>query len=159
MTIPGVGELTAMAIHTFAPPMESFRTGRDFGGMDRAYTARILDGWPSADGTDHEDGSARHPEAALPGGDGCHREYHSAGKVHTDPWLARMLDEKPRKVVAVALANRMARIIWAVDGQGGELQGAESQEGRCIRRIEFLQVQIRGAKKCWLELGPQPTGG
>ena len=32
----------------------------------------------------------------------------------TDPWLRRMLDEKPRKVVAVALANRMARIIWAV---------------------------------------------
>ena len=30
MTIPGVGELTAMAVHTFAPPMESFRNGRDF---------------------------------------------------------------------------------------------------------------------------------
>ena len=30
MTIPGVGELTAMAVHTFAPLMESFRNGRDF---------------------------------------------------------------------------------------------------------------------------------
>ena len=30
MTIPGVGELTAMAVHTYAPPMESFRNGRDF---------------------------------------------------------------------------------------------------------------------------------
>ena len=30
MTIPGVGELMAMAVHTYAPPMESFRTGRDF---------------------------------------------------------------------------------------------------------------------------------
>ena len=38
------------------------------------------------------------------------------GKV-TDPWLARMLSEKPRKVAVVALANRMARIIWAVTTQ------------------------------------------
>ncbi len=32
----------------------------------------------------------------------------------TDPWLARMLARKPRKLVAVALANRMARIAWAL---------------------------------------------
>ena len=31
-----------------------------------------------------------------------------------DPWLAAMLERKPRKVVAVALANRMARILWAL---------------------------------------------
>ena len=31
-----------------------------------------------------------------------------------DPWLARMLARKPRMVVAVALANRMARIAWAL---------------------------------------------
>ena len=29
-------------------------------------------------------------------------------------WLARMLARKPKMVVAVALANRMARIAWAV---------------------------------------------
>ena len=32
----------------------------------------------------------------------------------TDPWLRRMLAEKPAKLVAVALANKMARIIWAL---------------------------------------------
>ena len=31
-----------------------------------------------------------------------------------DPWLARMLACKPRMLVAVALANRMARIVWAL---------------------------------------------
>ena len=30
MTIPGIGPVTAMALQTFAPPMESFRRGRDF---------------------------------------------------------------------------------------------------------------------------------
>ncbi len=31
-----------------------------------------------------------------------------------DPWLARLLATKPRKVVAVALANKMARVGWAL---------------------------------------------
>lgn len=31
-----------------------------------------------------------------------------------DPWLANMLERKPRMLVAVALANRMARVAWAV---------------------------------------------
>ena len=30
MTIPGVGPICAMALHAFAPPMESFGCGRDF---------------------------------------------------------------------------------------------------------------------------------
>ena len=31
-----------------------------------------------------------------------------------DPWVAKLLASKPRKVVAVALANKMARIGWAL---------------------------------------------
>ena len=31
-----------------------------------------------------------------------------------DPWLSKLLASKPRKVVAVALANKMARIGWAL---------------------------------------------
>ena len=29
-------------------------------------------------------------------------------------WLARMLARKPRMLVAVALANRIARVVWAL---------------------------------------------
>jgi transposase len=32
----------------------------------------------------------------------------------TDPWIRRLLATKPRLVAAVALANKMARIAWAV---------------------------------------------
>ncbi|WP_298864579.1 hypothetical protein [uncultured Sulfitobacter sp.] len=31
-----------------------------------------------------------------------------------DPWLANMLKKKPRMLVAVALAHRMARQLWAM---------------------------------------------
>jgi transposase len=34
-------------------------------------------------------------------------------------WLARMLQRKPCMVIAVALANKNARIIWALLTQGG----------------------------------------
>ena len=36
------------------------------------------------------------------------------GAARSDPWLAGMLARKPKKVVAVALANRTARRIWAL---------------------------------------------
>jgi transposase len=33
-------------------------------------------------------------------------------------WLARMLERKPRMLVAVALANKTARIVWALLSKG-----------------------------------------
>ncbi|MEP3332223.1 MAG: IS110 family transposase, partial [Sedimentitalea sp.] len=33
-------------------------------------------------------------------------------------WLGRMLARKPRMVVAIALANKMARMIWAMLTKG-----------------------------------------
>ena len=35
-------------------------------------------------------------------------------RVPEGSWLARMLARKPRKLVALALANKMARIAWAL---------------------------------------------
>ena len=34
-------------------------------------------------------------------------------------WLEKMMIRKPRMLVAVALANKMARIAWALMAQGG----------------------------------------
>jgi transposase len=35
------------------------------------------------------------------------------------PWLIGMLARKPRMLVTVALANKMARIVWALMAHGG----------------------------------------
>lgn len=35
------------------------------------------------------------------------------------PWLAGMLARKPRMLVTVALANKTARIVWALMAHGG----------------------------------------
>lgn len=44
--------------------------------------------------------------------EGIHRARRR--KEITDPWLGGMLAEKPPKLVAVAFANKTARIIWAL---------------------------------------------
>ena len=37
----------------------------------------------------------------------------------TCPWLTQLLARRPFKVVAVALANKMARVAWALLAKGG----------------------------------------
>ncbi|MGV2164071.1 transposase [Rhizobium sp. L80/93] len=41
-------------------------------------------------------------------------------------WLARMLLKKPPKLVAVALANKLARTAWALMAHGGVYQAPAS---------------------------------
>jgi transposase len=36
------------------------------------------------------------------------------GSKTASPWLLHLLERRPRKVVAVALANKMARILWSM---------------------------------------------
>ncbi len=40
--------------------------------------------------------------------------------VRDGSWLARMLARKPKMLVAIALANRMARQLWAMMTKGGD---------------------------------------
>jgi hypothetical protein len=66
-------------------------------------------------------------------------------------WLARMLERKPVPVVAVALANKMARGIWAMltrgeDYRGPVLIGASQpheQAWRCQPPVGWVQVTRR----------------
>lgn len=111
--MPRVGPIAALAIETFTPPTETFKCGRDFaawlglvplqkstGGKQRLgktwkMANAIFDGHSSSAPWLWSDG---HPGRARPGGS----------------WLARMMAKKPRILVAIALANKMARGIWAM---------------------------------------------
>jgi hypothetical protein len=37
----------------------------------------------------------------------------------SNPWIVALLERRPRKLVGVALANKMARIAWALMARGG----------------------------------------
>ena len=48
-------------------------------------------------------------------------------------WLTQLLARKPFRVVAVALANKMARIAWALLARGGTYRAPDSLR-RCRKR-------------------------
>jgi transposase len=112
-TMPGVGPQTALAISGFAPPMESFKRGRDFaawlGLVPRQYTSggkERLGRISKAGQTDIR--------SLLIIGAMSRLTCLARKKIVEGSWLARMLLRKPLMLVAIALANKMARAIWAM---------------------------------------------
>jgi transposase len=45
------------------------------------------------------------------------------GRPGASAWLLKLLERKPRKLAAVALANKMARIVWAMLTSGEAYRG------------------------------------
>ena len=113
MTIPGVGPITAMALQAFAPPMESFRRGRDFAAWLGLVPKQHTTGGKPRLGKISKMGQ-RDLRRLLISGAMAEVSWAVRRGWTRDPWLAGMLERKPRKVVAVALANRTARIVWAL---------------------------------------------
>jgi len=113
MSIPGVGPITAMALQAFAPPMESFRRGRDFAAWLGLVPRQHTTGGKPRLGRISKMGQRDLRRLLIIGAMAVVRHAIRRGGT-ADPWLANMLERKPRMLVAVALANRMARVAWAV---------------------------------------------
>ena len=113
MTVPGIGPITAMAIQAFAPPMESFQRGRDFSAWLGLVPRQHTTGGKPRLGKISKMGQRDLRRLLITGAMAVVRWSVRRGRTD-DPWLARMLACKPRMLVAVALANRMARIVWAL---------------------------------------------
>ena len=113
MSVPGIGTVCAMAIQAFAPPMESFRSGRDFAAWLGLVPRQSSTGGKAQLGKISKMGQRDLRRLLITGAMSTVRWAVRRGATK-DPWLARMLARKPRMLVAVALANRMARIAWAL---------------------------------------------
>jgi transposase len=109
-TIPGFGPILSGAIAAIVTDPRHFDSGRDF--------AASLGLVPRQDGT----GGKVKLGPISKRGNGYLRRLLVSGAMavlsgknaRNDPWRAKLLDSKPRKLAAVALANKMARIAWAV---------------------------------------------
>ena len=118
MTIPGVGPICATAVEAFAPPMEGFKSGRDFAAWLGLTPRQHSTGGKQRLGKMSKMGQ-RDLRRLLVGGAMAVVRWAAKNGAPEGSWLARMLQRKPRMVVAVALANKNARIIWALLTQGG----------------------------------------
>jgi transposase len=113
MTIPGIGPITATALAALAPPPETFRKGRDFAAWVGLTPLQRSTGGKQKLGAIPRMGERTLRRLLIVGASAVVRH---AGRrdLPESSWLARMLARKPRTLVIVALANKMARTAWAL---------------------------------------------
>ena len=114
MTIPGIGPVCTSAMQAFAQPMEGFRRGRDFAALARPSAAPTHDRRQAAVGQDISKMGQRDLRRLFVAGAMAVVQWAAQRPETADRWLVRMPTRKPKMIVAVALANRMARIVRAL---------------------------------------------
>ncbi|MCF6432561.1 IS110 family transposase [Leisingera sp. MMG026] len=136
MTVPGIGPLIATAIATLAPPPETSRKARDFaawlgltprqhstGGKQRLGAATTLPGHcVSQCPAGQRMGERSLRRLLIIGANSVIIKRHVHAEAKPGTWLGGMLSRKPPMLVRVALANKMARIVWALIARGGVYQ-------------------------------------
>lgn len=111
-TIPGIGPITASAIAAAVPDAALFRSGRQFAA------------WLGLTPRAHSSGGKERLGGISKQGDGYLRKLLVVGATAVmrmarrdatrQPWVAQLLERKPVKIATVGLANKTARIAWAV---------------------------------------------
>lgn len=117
MTIPGVGAISATALAALAPAPETFRRGRDFAAWIGLTPLQKSSGGKERLGRVSKMGERTLRRLLIIGASSVAKAV--ARGAATETWLGRMLSRKPRMLVVVALANKMARVAWALMANGG----------------------------------------
>ena len=115
--LPGVGPALATALVASVADPKAFRSGRDFSA------------WIGLVPKQNSSGGKERLGSITKQGDRYLRSLFCAGalsviryvKIHgtkSRPWLAKLLERRPTKVAAIALANKIARMAWAMMAKG-----------------------------------------
>ena len=115
--IPGIGPALATALVASVADPKAFRSGRNFSA------------WIGLVPKQHSSGGKDRLGSISKQGDRYLRSLFTAGalaviryaKIHGSqhrPWLTALLTRRPTKVAAIALANKIARMAWAMMARG-----------------------------------------
>ena len=116
MGIPGVGPLLASAlVATIANPHD-FRSGRNLAAWIGLVPKQSSSGGKERLGGITKQGNRYLRQMLVVGALAVIRyaERHGTRR----PWLVHLMTRRPTKVAAVALANKMARMVWAIMTSG-----------------------------------------
>jgi len=116
-TVPGIGILGASAITTMVTDPKAFRSGRDFAAWVGLVPRQDSTGGKHKLGPISKQGDRYLRRILVVGAHAVLRRARQHPEKY--PWLTQLLARRPFKVVAVALANKMARIAWALLAKGG----------------------------------------
>jgi transposase len=136
-TIPGIGPIIASRITATVPDPSIFRSARDFA----AWIGLV----PRQNSTGGNPVSAASPNAATAVSGACSSvapwRRCSAKAVQNDPWLYQLRARKPTMVAAVALANKIARTVWAVMRHDENWRPAAGSPRRAARRASSPRLR------------------
>jgi transposase len=110
--IPGVGPITALTMAVKVDPGQ-FHSGRHFAAWLGLTPKEQSTGGRQCLGGISRAGDERLRQLLVLGATTVIR-HAQPGRNTASPWLLKLLERRPRKVAAVALANKMARIVWAM---------------------------------------------
>ncbi|WP_428540060.1 IS110 family transposase [Profundibacter sp.] len=112
-TIPGVGFITATAMAASVPDPAAFASGRQFAAFLGLVPRQNSSGGKDRLGRISKMGDPYLRTLLVNGATSIIRRDGRDDSA-TGIWIRRLLDKKPARVVTVAIANKTARIIWAV---------------------------------------------
>ena len=116
-SVPGIGTIGASAIAATVTDPNAFRSGRDFAAWIGLVPRQDSTGGKPKLGPISKQGDRYLRRILVVGAHSVlRRAKHNPEKY---PWLTQLLARRPFKVVAIALANKMARVAWALLARGG----------------------------------------
>ena len=115
-TIPGIGVIGASAIAATVTDPSAFKSGRDLAAWIGLVPRQGSSGGKPKLGRISKQGDRTLRRLLVLGASAVLRHARAHPQKH--PWLMRLLARRPAKVVMIALANKMARIAWAILTKG-----------------------------------------
>jgi transposase len=112
MEVPGVGPVLASAMVAAVPDPTAFKSGRDLAAWIGLVPRQNSSGGKEKLGGITKQGDRYLRQLLVAGALAVIRYAHRHGTKR--PWLVRLLARRSPKIAAVALANKMARMIWAM---------------------------------------------
>lgn len=122
-TIPGIGVIGATAIAATIGDPGAFKTGRDFAAWIGLVPRQYSTGGKEKLGGISKQGDRYLRRMLVVGATAVIQQARRHPEKHR--WIMNLLAKKPPKLVAVAVANKMARIAWAVMAKGGIYRAPE----------------------------------
>jgi len=115
--IPGVGPVLATALVASVADPKAFRSGRDFSAWIGLVPKQYSSGGKDKLGSISKQGD-RYLRGLFTAGALAVIRYAKIHGTKHRPWLTALLARRPTKVVAIALANKLARMAWAMMAKG-----------------------------------------
>jgi transposase len=115
--IPGVGPVLATALVASVADPKAFRSGRDFSAWIGLVPKQNSSGGKDRLGSISKQGD-RYLRGLFTAGALAVIRYAKIHGTKHRPWLTALLARRPTKVVAIALANKLARMAWAMMAKG-----------------------------------------